>query len=90
MFTSQLSFLNSSSSYSHIFINLSISLFSGSSAETSSSLDNPSTAASDLLDMTDDHLATSHAPYSSWAFELCHSNRVRTVANKFGWCTNSH
>jgi hypothetical protein len=75
MFTSQMHFPHSSSAYSPIFTDPSIALFPGSSADNSSSLDEPSTAASDLPDSSTDPPAASHTPKPS--HEPRHSNRVR-------------
>jgi hypothetical protein len=75
MFTSQMHFPHSSSAYSHVFTDPSIALFPGSSADNSSSLDEPSTAASDLPDLTMDPSAASHTPEPS--HEPRRSDRVR-------------
>jgi hypothetical protein len=60
MFTSQMHFPHSSSAYSPVFTDPSIVLFLGSSADNSSSLDEPSTAASNFLDSTMDPPIASH------------------------------
>jgi hypothetical protein len=75
MFTSQMHFPYSSSVYSPVFTDPSIALFPGSSANNSSSLDEPSTAASDLPDSTTDPPATSHTLEPS--HEPRRSDRVR-------------
>jgi hypothetical protein len=75
MFTSQMHFLHSSSVYSPVFTDPSIALFPGSFANNSSSLDEPSTVASDLPDSTTDPPATSHTPEPS--HEPRRSDRVR-------------
>jgi hypothetical protein len=65
MFTSQIHFPHSSSVYSPVFTDPSIALFPGSFVDNSSSLDEPSTAASDLPYSTTDPPATSHTPKPS-------------------------
>lgn len=75
MFSCQMRFSHSSSTYSHVFTDPSIVLFHGSFVDTSSSLGEPPLAASDLPDSTDDHPSTSQIPESS--LEPRHSSRVR-------------
>jgi hypothetical protein len=75
MFTSQMHFLHSSSAYSLVFIDPSIALFLGSSTDNSSSLDEPSTAASDFPNSTTDPSTASHPPEPS--HEPRHFDRVR-------------
>jgi hypothetical protein len=75
IFTSQMHFPYSFSVYSPVFTDPSIALFPGSSADNSSSLDEPSTAASDFPDSTTDPPATSHTPEPS--HEPRRSDRVR-------------
>jgi hypothetical protein len=62
MFNSQMHFPHSSSAYSPVFTDPSIILFLGSSADNSSSLDEPSTVASNFPDSTMDPLIASHTP----------------------------
>lgn len=76
MFMSFFRFVPSFSTYSPIFIDISIALLHDSSVETSSSSENPLPAPLNRSNMTNGHLATSHALDSSWVFEPCRFNRA--------------